>query len=597
MIHTDSNSINGVHDQWCSRHDSATLKWRRSVWLPFTVLPLIVGLSLTVPWFTSPTQQNQIPPAQVLQVVSPGTTQPSGTPEQPSWNQFGHSRGWLAEAPIEKDARLVKLWEQEVGEGQSQIVGSHDRIFVASGTDQQASEEEPRIITTSFAAYDVAAGKELWKFKAKSTLLKEQQTFGGNRPTPQATPLLIQDRLIGLSFTGQLFCLDRRNGNELWSIDLCDKFQADAVQFGFSASPVKASSSAESFVVQAAGENGGLCKIKAADGELVWRCPVASFSYATPVFTRIAGVPQWIVTSREHVLAVGDDTGKELWRHTLASPGLTNVPCPLIVDGRHLVISGQGVGGTRGLEVGLESGKWSVKETWFNRRIQFFYTNWIMLQSTIALGCTEQYMTAFDVLSGEQLGRWRGFGNGNVLKLSDEVLVLGGKGQMSLMHLDASLGGLTVDREYEIANQRCWTAPSTIGGKCFIRSGTKLNCLAFMTSEKSKQVDPTLVLDNAIKPGAELQLAMTRTTASTIDPVEEIFQVFENQGQVAALELYQKLRSGKKLTGEHHVALAEAAYQMNLKELASRVMRDGQVDHPNSRIIKKKLAEWSGASR
>ncbi|GAB5401777.1 MAG: hypothetical protein Aurels2KO_00080 [Aureliella sp.] len=566
----------------------------------------IVGLTLFMLRVVNPAPQpSGIPDQASADAMTSGLVQVDASEQPADWEQFGHSRGWIAAGEIATDDQFVEWWEQEVGEGQSQVVGSEERIYVASGYDQQTADpadagqvpnkKQPRIITTTFAAYDTGVGRELWKFEAKSEMLPEQQTFGGNRPTPQATPLLIQDRLIGLTFTGDLFCLDTGTGNELWAMNLCEDLHADAVQFGFSASPAKAPNSMDSFVVLAAGPEGGLYKFNALSGEVEWRCPVASFSYATPVFAGFGGTAQWVVMSREHMIGIEDRTGKELWRHTLAEAGLTNVPCPLVVDSRHLVISGQGVGGTRGLEISLDAGKWTINETWFNRRLQFFYTNWTMLRPTIAIGCTEQYMTAFDVRSGEQLGRWRGYGNGNLVRCGNDVLVLGGKGQTSVMHFDSSSNELTVDREYEVTDARCWVAPSTIDGKCFMRCGTKLKCLTFSSAAKAS--DASLVMNNQIKPGAELHLAMTKAAVTSIDPVEEIFEVFESQGQAAAMKLYQEFRSNKKLSGEHHVALAEAAYKMNLKDLAALVMRDGRIDHPDSKVIKKKMAEWTGAPR
>ncbi|MFK7736359.1 MAG: PQQ-binding-like beta-propeller repeat protein [Pirellulaceae bacterium] len=514
--------------------------------------------------------------------------------ENEDWIQFGHSRGWIAAGAIAKNTQLVPLWEKEVGEGQSQVVGSKGQIFVASGYDEKPEGGGPRELTTSFAAFDVASGKELWKFQTKSDMLEDQETFGGNRPTPQATPLLLNGSFVGLAFTGELFCLNSQTGEEIWSTNLCEKFDADAVQFGFSASPAKAPSSSDSFVVLAAGQKGGLCKLNASSGDVIWRAPVATFSYATPVYAELAETPQWIVVSQDHVLGIEDRSGKELWKHELAKPGLTNVPCPLVVDDRRLIVSGQGVGGTKGLEIVFESGKWSAEESWFNRRLQFFYTNWTMLNSTIAIGCTEQYLTAFDVRSGEQLGRWRGYGDGNIVRLESELWILGGKGQSTVMHLNNSDSELTVDRKHELVDGRCWVAPSQIDGKWFVRSEKKLQCLAFVSRTSSAITSSPTEIENQIAPGDEEHLAMLSSGLPEVDPVEQIFELFESQGQVAAMTQYEKLRSEKKLSDKQHVALAEAAYQNGLKDLATLVMRHGQLDHPNSKIIKKKMAEWTG---
>lgn len=512
-------------------------------------------------------------------------------PDQNAWTQFGPARDWKIEHTVATESKLIQCWKRDVGEGQSQIVGRGDRIIVASGSDEKMADGSRKLIT-SFSAHSLAGGDQLWKFEVESRMLDDQETFGGNRPRPQATPLLVGNNLIGLSFSGEVFCLNTKNGSKRWSMDLVKRFGAQAVQFGFSASPAAAPGATEEFVILASGDSGGLCKLRADDGSLVWKAPVASFSYATPVFASLSGTDQWIVVSREHVLGLDHASGKELWRHKLAEAGLTNVPCPLVVDENHILISGQGVGGTRGMEIRRDAGQWVVKETWFNRRLQFFYTNWTMLNTTVAMGCTLQYLTAFDVRTGEQLGRWRGYSDSNVMQFRDELLVLGGKGKAHRMRLNKIDSELTVEHSYEVASGRCWVAPSQIGERWFVRCGSQLQCLAFRPPLDEHEIEASEI-SNQIARGEELHLALIRTGLAA-DPVEQILEAFDKQGQEAALRLYAELRKANKLTDTNYVALAEAAYQINQKGLAAQIMQHAQADLPDSKAIQRKMAERSG---
>ena len=79
-----------------------------------------------------------------------------------------------------------------------------------------------------------------------------------------------------------------------------------------------------------------------------------------------------------------------------------------------LIISGQGCKGTRCLSINRNENEWNVDEQWFARKLQLFYTNWAKVTDRIIVGCTDKYMAALDVSDGTILGRWRGYGDGNV---------------------------------------------------------------------------------------------------------------------------------------------------------------------------------------
>lgn len=515
----------------------------------------------------------------VASVVSAQTAE-----DIPTWESFGHDRQWSVAANASRFQFLNLEWKQELGEGKSQIVGNDRALIVASGKVVKDAAPEDRMVSTKVMAVSTDTGKQLWEFSRSDPMHADQETFGGNKPSPQATPLLVGKRLIILGFTGVLFCLNANSGAPLWEIDLVQKFKATPVQFGFSASPVRVPASTTDFVVLAAGGKGGLIRLSALSGEVRWICPVDSFSYATPTWAALDGQGQWVAISRTAAVGISE-RGQQLWRSDLKEQGLTNVPSPLIIDEHHLLLSGQGMDGTQCLEIRLtKNSEWKVEQSWHNRRLQFFYTNWLRLTDRVVLGCTLQYLAAFDARSGEVLGRWRNYRDGNLIRMGNQIWLLDGKGKLTCFSQQDSPNQWQALRESRLTEERCWVAPSVVGDRLLVRHGSTVACYRFASEQNQETLEATAQL--------ETQLDFAVDTTPAPDPVVQILEAFEQQGQATALNLYNQLRAEKALSVAHRIALTEAAYEGGLIDLATMIVTHAEEDFPESQTLKKQIAEW-----
>lgn len=508
---------------------------------------------------------------------------------QQAWSSFGHDRQWKVAEDF--SSSLLNLeWTRKLGDGKSQIIGNRKALIVASGEKVASSSNDEAIVRTLVSAVATSDGKPIWEYVRSDVMHPDQQTFGGNKPSPQATPLLLGQRLLVLGFTGVLVCLDANSGKALWEVDLVKKFQATPVQFGFASSPVAVQSSDDEFVVLAAGGKGGLIRMSAKDGEVRWVSPVDSFSYATPTWATISGIGQWLIISRTVACGISAK-GNKLWQSELKEQGLTNAPSPLVVGSHRILLSGQGMDGTQCLEVDLnKEGEWKVEEAWHNRRLQFFYTNWLQLTDQVVLGCTLQYLAAFDVRSGEVLGRWREYRDGNLLQVGNRLQLLDGKGKLTEFSSKDKDSTWEAKRTFQLTDERCWVAPSIVGGRLLVRFGDSVACYSFSESESSETVKQ---LANA----KATQLSFASETAKKPDPVLEIMETFEQKGQQAALSVYQQYRTSGTLTVEHRIALAEAAYEGGLKELANMIVTHAQADFPGSELLKRQTNKWRSGDK
>lgn len=505
------------------------------------------------------------------------------------WTQFGNQAGWKADIDLAGKPNFRKSWDRKLDEGRSQIVGDTTTIFVSTSVGIKDNDTKLTNIESKIQAIDIASQDVNWTFQFNSTMHKKQETFGGSSPAPQSTPLLIGSRLIAVSFTGQLICLNKENGKLLWQKDLVKDFGASPVQFGFSSSPVSDDNRDESFVIFAAGKSGGLLNVDVTNGNLNWKSELKTTSYATPTPATIDGVSQWLVVTEDDLVGIRKTDGKLLWNYPLTNKGLTNVPSPILVGQSSICISGQGCGGTQCVNIKKTNDGWLAKQVWSQRKVQFFYTNWLMLDQDTLLGCTDSFLAAIDVKSGKVVGRWRGFRDGNVLHCGDDVWVVDGKGTLSILRPGIGSNSnskkvqtLLVDSKYKLTSGRCWTPISIFEKKLFIKTTNQLSCFDLESKQNG--------LENLLSQPMEL----TIDSKPPVDPVTVIFNAFEKNGQEAALKIYGQLRSDGKLSVRHRLELATAANEQSLSGLAEMILQHTVDDFPQSEAARNALQMSKG---
>lgn len=506
------------------------------------------------------------------------------------FRQFGHDQDWQLSLPT-FDSETIAFEATAAGIGLSQIVGTENTIYVASGKRINGKTKKETTVSSTLARYNLDdMSAPVWSHVTRNRFRGNQQTFGAAGPAAQATPLLIDEMIIHVSFAGDLVCLNTVDGKLIWQMDLVESFSATPVDFGFSSSPVVDPQHPGRFLILAAGQNGGLLNIEAATGKVIWKAASESFSYATPTVAKFGGVEQWIIVSQTNIMGVAQNDGRLLWEHPLANPGQTNVPTPLVVDEQTLLISGQGVKGTRCLEITRtrkDSESWSLKTRWFERRLEFFYTNWLVLDSNLAAICSDKFLTVFDIQTGNVLGKFRGFGNGNLVRINaTQLLVLDGKGTLHLIQLSLKNGSvmkMTETASFPVPKSlggRCWTPISNVGDRLWARIGE--NIIAIDVAPSLSTAKSALVASQLSQPKTlELKTRTSAPKQAEADPVELIFAAFQDQGQEEALKLYAQLRADQKLSIEDRLKIVEAAKAQGLSALAKMIAGHIKQDFPD----------------
>ena len=396
--------------------------WSRRL-LPgaFCALAVIVALSLvrvrgvTGDWIpvvewrygNGESTQTVLAEAQATSSVFPGYLGPNN---DSTIDGVALDRDWDANPP-----QLV--WKRPVGAGWAGFA-------LDGNADLAITMEQQDDATEAVVAYRLSDGSELWRQGVSSYF---SNPMAG--PGPRTTPTISQDRVFALGARGQLWALDRANGEIVWQRSVLEENQARVPEHGLSNSPVLVD---ELVLIQVGGTNGnGLVAYRQEDGAVAWSSGDEPNGYSTPVVATLDGRRQVVTLNKASVTGYDLEEGAQLWRHEYPnSPA--NVAPPLILDNDRVLFStGYGVGSRAFAVRGNGEGQ-EVELLWESTRMKAKFTN-LVLHDGVVYGLDDGRLAALDPETGDLHWKRKRYGHGNVLLVGDLLLVLSERGDISLI--------------------------------------------------------------------------------------------------------------------------------------------------------------------
>ncbi len=211
-----------------------------------------------------------------------------------------------------------KLWEHKVGSGFAGPVVSQLKCFVFHRIGDDDVLE----------CLDALSGKPVWK---QSTPTKYVDSLGFDAG-PRCPPLVDGTDVFTLSALGVLSSWKVSTGEKNWAKDLLNIYGAEQGYFGVGASPLLAGSI---IMVNIGGkrEKAGIVGLDRQTGREIWKSTHHEASYAAPVLATLAGRATACFFTREGLVGLVPETGKELFgfRWRARSSASVNAASPLIV--------------------------------------------------------------------------------------------------------------------------------------------------------------------------------------------------------------------------------------------------------------------------
>jgi hypothetical protein len=246
------------------------------------------------------------------------------------WPQF---RGPGANAtaadalPTEWSGETNMLWKVKLpGPGSSSPITLGERIYVTCYTGYGTLNDDGNQadLTRHLYCLDRRDGRELWKLPLHEK--SAEAPYRGNitqHGYASSTPATDGKRLYLLLGTAGVVAFDL-DGKELWRTNVGNGTH----QWGSGSSVVLTD---DLVIVSAAIESNALLGLDKTDGRQVWRVGVPKASFGTPAFVVGDDGSQTLVFSGERkMIGVDAKTGKELWH----CAGINDYVCPAVVPGK-----------------------------------------------------------------------------------------------------------------------------------------------------------------------------------------------------------------------------------------------------------------------
>ncbi len=271
----------------------------------------------------------------------------------PQWRGPGRlnvsaDKGLLAEWP--KDGPPLAWRVDEIGEGVGGVAVAAGRAYVLGH----------RGAFEHLTCVEEGTGRPLWSVPLAPTT----KEIPGMRYLSQRTPLIDGNRAFAVTARGLLVCVRADTGKLLWRTDYQKDLGGQRGAFGWCD---QLCIDGDRLICVPGGRTATVCALKAATGEVLWRCPLGDMAhYVGAVLVEGEGVRKHYAAVTARGLVGVSAEGKELWRNERFKGNTANSCTPNILGGR-LFCAGNYGRGVVLLELSDADGGVAAKEVYHER--------------------------------------------------------------------------------------------------------------------------------------------------------------------------------------------------------------------------------------
>src|SRR5882724_5208206 len=359
----------------------------------------------------------------------------------PEWGQWaGPNRNFqVAERPIAKtwpQSGPPIVWRRPLPFGSSSVVADGKRLY----TMYRDGDNEVVV------ALESATGKTLWEYKYPAVFLKGMNMNTG--PGPHATALVAGDRLYTAGVTGKFHCLNKENGEVLWTRSLIEEMGGTLMLRGYSNSPIRYR---DTILVMVGGKGHTIAALDLKTGATRWQGGDFGNSQSSPVLIEVDGEEQVACVLEKAVAGFDPASGRQLWSHPHENRG-GDITSTLIWGPDNLLFfSGAYQGGSRTLQLSRQKGTTVVKELWFHSQLRVHHSN-VMRVGDYVYGSNGDFegvtYLCLDIRTGQILWRERTMPRANALLVGDRAILLDEEGALHLAKLSPE--GLKVKCSFQL---------------------------------------------------------------------------------------------------------------------------------------------------
>ena len=396
-------------------------------------------------------------------IVGPNSPALSETPSD--WNQWrGPNRSGEIVGTAwgdRLDGHLDPVWSVPLGPSYSGPIVCGDLVFTTETIDR----DRERV-----TAVDLESGTVRWTAEW-SGYMSVPFFAAANGDWIRSTPACDAENLIVLGMRDRLVNLDPETGDVRWAVDIPSRLDAGLQPFGAVCSPLI---DGDALFVQT---GGGLCKVRLADGEVLWRVleseddMMSAGAFSSPVIATLSGRRQLVVQTRSELCGVGLDDGVVLWREPIEAFRGMNILTPLIVGDHVFTAAHSGKSVMVAPESPSDPGvrpetDWTVRRVW-EQKTQGYMSSPVLIDGYIYIHLKNQRFACLEADTGEVQWTSEPFGKYWSMAYSgDKVLALDSDGTLRLIRADPT--SLDVVDQTRVADD-AWAHLAVAGDRLIVR--------------------------------------------------------------------------------------------------------------------------------
>ncbi len=336
-------------------------------------------------------------------------------------------------------AAIKQVWQFNTGKSYSAVAIQGNHAYTMG-------ESEGK---DTLFCINVTTGKPVWKYSYPHA----KREFGGD-PNPTATtstPVLFEKRVYALSREGTAFCLDSAKGDFIWKTDLAKETGATAPQWGYAASPLLDGNR----VLFNLGHHG--VGVDRRTGSVLWKSSGGSSGYATPTAYNVGSQKGVAFFNGDGVVGVDGASGKIFWEHTWKTKFGVNAIDPVFYKDSFFISAFD-----QSHRVSVANNTPTV--VFKSRYLQNTFVNPILIGDYL-YGNSKGRLLCMDMRTGESTWDSTGLGNGTVLAVGTNLIILNDKGELVIAEANPTKY-VEVSRTKIIEGQ-CWAHATLANGKLY----------------------------------------------------------------------------------------------------------------------------------
>jgi len=387
----------------------------------------------------------------------------SPEPDWPQWrgprrdgisNEKGLLQSWPEGGP-------ELLWKaDDLGKGWSSPIIVGDRMYITGDVDKDLV----------VFALD-RNGKEQWR-------AINGKAWKGPFPGARSTCAFSQGRLYNLNAHGRLACLDAASGDEVWTVNILERFDGKNITWALSECVLV---DGPRVIVTPSGKKALMAALDKRDGRTIWTTdPLAEdrATHCSPILFRYGGRRVIANCSSAHGLGVDADTGNLLWTVPLKNRFGTNISTPVYDSGRIFFVTPYTQHGRLYSLIANEKGI-AADHIWTNLSLDTVTGSGVLVDGLLfSAGYKKsKWWFAVDWKTGKTKYELKDFTTGAAIHADNRLYCLDEQGNAGLLKIAPDK--LEIKGRFSITEKRvkdAWTHPVLLDSRLYLRYHDTLFC-------------------------------------------------------------------------------------------------------------------------